>query len=315
MREPAPAARALAQQVAALFGDTTRAVLHYGSRAQGPVTRPLPPDSAYDFFVVVDDYRSAFQSLARKVDAAPSPALAVALTWVLPPNAIALRQPTPEGERELKCIILSLRHFERECSNRARDHFVQGRLLQTVVLAWFRNAESVAAVTRAVHRAQEGSFRWARVFLPQPFTVGQYCRTLLEVSLRHEIRPEAKGHAERLFARQEETLTAIYTDVLTRLEQSGVLQRDGVAFVQQSPPGAITRLRVRTYLRWSKVRTSLRLLKHPFLYEGWLNYLLQKIDRSTGVKIELTDRERRWPLIFLWPRAWRYLRTRPQRRR
>jgi len=50
------------------------------------------------------------------------------------------------------------------------------------------------------------------------------------------------------------------------------------------------------------------------LYDDWLDYVVRKIARRSGVTVELTARERRWPLIFLWPKAIQYLRSRPQRR-
>jgi hypothetical protein len=311
LQDPTPTARARAEYISSLLGRTTRAILHYGSRAQGRITRP---DSAFDFFVIVDDYRDAYRSLGLRLGT-PRGALAVALAWILPPNAIALRHATADGEHELKCLIISTRHFQRECATSARDHFVRGRLCQSVVLAWSRDTQSAEEVRRAVQGIREGSFHWVRVFLPPQFTIAQYCRTLIEVSLAHEIRPEASGHGDRLFAAQERALDGIYGALLARLHQEGILERRDEGFVQRHGPGAIARLRVRAYFRWSKLRTTLRLLKHPFLYDGWLNYLLRKIDRSTGVTIELTHRERRWPLIFLWPRAWRYLRSRPQHRR
>jgi hypothetical protein len=43
-------------------------------------------------------------------------------------------------------------------------------------------------------------------------------------------------------------------------------------------------------------------------FEGWLDYLLRKAERHTGQEIVLTPRERRLPLVFLWPRVLRYLR-------
>lgn len=307
---PTLVARTLAEHLASLFGETTRAILHYGSRAQGRITSP---DSAFDFFVIVDRYRDAYRSLGSRLGTRRRGALAVGLAYILPPNATALRHGDQDGERKIKCIIISMRHFQRECSSRARDHFVRGRLSQTIVLAWSRDPESSGAVSRSVQEIRDDSFTWVRVFLPAQFTVAQYCNTLLDVSLHHEIRPESEGHARRLFVAQEPTLLRIYGDVLTQLHRAGVIERHGELFVQKAP-GLIARLRVHAYFRWSKLRTSLRLLKHPFLYDGWVDYLLQKIDRSTGVKIELTSRERRWPLIFLWPRAWRYLRTRPQQR-
>ena len=50
--------------------------------------------------------------------------------------------------------------------------------------------------------------------------------------------------------------------------------------------------------------------KHLWLYDDWPDYLQAKVARHTGVVVELTPRERRWPLIFLWPKVIRYLRSR-----
>ena len=185
---------------------------------------------------------------------------------------------------------------------------------QRVQLAWWRDAACAEDAWKAVQEARERTYHWVRIFLPPWFDVPTYCKTMLEVALTYEIRTEGKGHAEALLAAQREVLLTIYATVLRRLEKRGVLARDDDGYRQISLPGAITRFRVRMYLRLSKQRAAMRLLKHPFLYEGWLEYLVQKVDRSTGVKVELTERERRWPLIFLWPRAIRFLRHRQPRR-
>jgi hypothetical protein len=310
LQDGTPAAHALAEQLSSIFGATTRAILHYGSRAQGRASRP---DSAFDFFVIVDSYWQAYQALAADRRTRRYHGLAFALAWVLPPNAVSVHQRDLGGEREAKCVVISTRHFRRECSRRARDHFVCGRLAQRIVVVWSRDALSTEAILRSVSEAREHSFDWVRVFLPARFDVAQYCRTLLAVSFASEVRLEDRDYAETLFAAQQEELLGIYGPILARLEQRGVLERDGERYVQRHPPAVLTRLRVRAYLRLSKLRTTSRLLKHPFLYDGWLDYLIRKIHRSTGQKIELTARERRWPLIFLWPRAFRHLRTRPQR--
>jgi hypothetical protein len=306
------AARSLAEQLVTIFGGTVRAILHYGSRAQGRGPRQ---DSAFDFFIVVDRYRHAYRALAGHLGTGFPAGLAVGLAWVLPPNGISIRQRGLYGECQAKCVVISTRHFRRECSMRARDHFVRGRLAQRIVLAWSRDPGSAEEAFRAVQNVREGSFNWLRVFLPSRFNVVQYCQTLLEVSLAHEIRLEARDHAQTLFAAQRDTLLSIYRPVLERLLAQGVLARDGEDFLQRHRAGLIARQRVGAYFRWSRLRSTLRLLKHPFLYDGWLDYVIQKIDRSTGQKIELTKRERRWPLIFLWPRVFHHLRTRPQRQR
>jgi hypothetical protein len=43
-------------------------------------------------------------------------------------------------------------------------------------------------------------------------------------------------------------------------------------------------------------------------FEDWLEYIRRKAERHTGQEIVFTDRERRMPLVFLWPRVFRYLR-------
>jgi hypothetical protein len=68
------------------------------------------------------------------------------------------------------------------------------------------------------------------------------------------------------------------------------------------------------YFRRSKLRATARWVKYVALYDDWLEYILQKVARRSGMAFELSERERRWPLIFLWPKAFRFLRSRPQRR-
>ena len=44
-----------------------------------------------------------------------------------------------------------------------------------------------------------------------------------------------------------------------------------------------------------------RLIKSAFTFGDWLPYVLWKLGRHTGVSVELTPLQRRYPLIFGWP--------------
>jgi hypothetical protein len=322
-------AQALAAFLARSLGPATVAVLHYGSRAQGRQPRA---DSAYDFFIVVDDYRAAYESLAATVGTSYSPRVATALAHVLPPNVISVVDREGEGRRA-KCCVISLTDFTRACSPRRKDHFVQGRLFQFVVFAWTRNTAAASEVAAAIAEARAATFAWGRPSLPERFTVDEYVHAVLARSLDGEIRPEVGDHAKTLADAQQQALRAIYSPLLQSLAARGELVvlggrvfRPGVTadpaadpattvYRQRDLPTWLDRWRVRWYFRRSKARTTARLLKHVVLYEGWLDYIVRKIERSGDAKIELTRREERWPLIFLWPRFFRYLRDRPQRRR
>jgi hypothetical protein len=302
---------ALADFLARGFGESTAAIIHYGSHAQHSGARP---ESAHDFFVVVDDYEAAYRSLAEKVGTSYAPAKAARLNRVLPPNVVAITDDEVAPPLLAKCAVLSIRDFRRACSARARDHFTQGRLFQHAQLVWTRNARARDVVVDSLLEARARTFDWGRAYLPPRFDVDGYCRVLLETSFAAEVRPEGPERITALLAAQRETMIRMYAELLRSLADKRILAREGNVYSDRTPPGVLGRLRIELYFKRSKLRATLRWLKYMALYDDWQDYLLRKLERRSGVRVQLTERERRWPLIFLWPKAIRYLRTRPQRR-
>ena len=88
-----------------------------------------------------------------------------------------------------------------------------------------------------------------------------------------------------------------------------VILDDVVQFIPFARPSTGgERLRGRLYFQRSLVRATARWAKYVVTFEDWLEFLLRKARRHSGQEIELTERERRLPLIFLWPRVIGYLR-------
>ena len=308
---PAADALALAAMLARSFGPATAAIIHYGSHAQRSDARR---ESAFDFFVIVDRYRDAYESLSRTAGTSYSPRTAALLNRILAPNVIAVTDREPVPPLAAKCAVLSLEDLRRACSSHARDHFVQGRLFQYVQLAWTRDAEARAAVEDAIVDARARSFTWGRPALPPAFDAKEYFRVLLERSFSAEIRPERGGRVDALVGAQHDIVIRVYDALLQRLAGESLLRQEGNVYHLASPAGSWGSLRTGWYFRASKLRATARWLKYIILYDDWLDYVVRKIARRSGVTVELTARERRWPLIFLWPKAIQYLRSRPQRR-
>jgi len=308
---PGPDATALAAMLARSFGAGTVAVIHYGSHAQHSDARR---ESAFDFFIIVDRYRAAYDSLARAVGTKFSPGTASLLNHVLPPNVIAVTDETHVPPLAAKCAVLSLADLQRECSRHARDHFVRGRLFQYVQLAWTRDADARTMITNAIMDARVGSFAWGLASLPPTFDAEQYFRALLERSFSGEIRPERGGRIDALLGAQREVVLRVYDALLQQLARERILEKLGDVYRLTTPVHAFRKFRTDWYFRRSKVRATARWAKYVVLYDDWLDYVVGKVARRSGVTIELTARERRWPLIFLWPKAIQYLRSRPQRR-
>jgi len=306
----------LAETLARGFGPATVALLHYGSHATSSDARP---ESAHDFLAIVDDYGSAYRSLAATHGTHYSAFRASTLNRFLAPNVIAVADALATPPLLAKVAVFSLADFQRASSLDALDHFVLGRLFQPVGLAWVRDAASRSIVERCVLQARAASFWWARPYLPNRFDVDTYCRVVLSTSFGAEIRPEHMDRVAALLDAQRTTILPMYAALLAWLaREGGVLEQakteaGRVVYADRRPPGGWGRFRSSLYFRRSKLRATLRWVKYIALYENWLDYVLQKVARRSGVAIDLSPRERRWPLIFLWPKAIRFLRSRPQR--
>ena len=309
--DPSPEAVALARHIVDMAGDSVSAIVFFGSRK----SRARPdPYSAFDLFVVIVDSRDFYARLAVRGAVRRPAVVLAALQAVLPPNQISVLAAPGDAAPRAKCAVVTERDLRRQTSPRRSDHFCLGRLFQPTEILYAapgREDEIVGALVQA-HAL---TYVWGRPWLPARFDVGEYCRTLLRVSFAAEIRPEPEGRAQALFEAQEAYLRPVYSALLAALASSGELREEtpGV-YALVRPVGVIERLRLAVYFRWSKVRATVRWAKYVITFDDWLDFIVRKARRHTGQDIVLTDRERRLPLLFLWPRVIHYLRHKDRAR-
>jgi hypothetical protein len=134
---------------------------------------------------------------------------------------------------------------------------------------------------------------------------------MIAICYRSEIRPESGSRASSVFEAQRAYLVETYEKLLADASSQGLVVREGHGYRSASRPGWLARLRRLAYFNFSKLRVTARWLKHALTFENWLPYLLRKVERRTGMRVELSVLERRLPLIFIWPRLLRVLRNRP----
>jgi hypothetical protein len=305
-----PDAASLAAFLAGAFGSSTAAVVHYGSHVTAGTHRP---GSALDFFVVVADYGAAYRSVVAGAETGMDAERAARLARRLPPNVVSVVDPATG--LHAKCAVYSLSDFRAACGEHAPDHFAQGRLFQQVQLLFARGGAEREEVHSLLVGVRLRTLAWGRPYLPARFDAAAYCRALLDTSFGAEIRPEKADRTAELLAGQAPVLHPAFTAVLRLHALDGSLEeRDGL-FSLARPVTAGERARLAAYFARSKARATLRWAKYVALYDDWLDYVVKKVERRTGQAIDLTPRERRWPLVFLWPRAIRFLRDRPQHRR
>lgn len=303
---PAPDSDELRELAEALVrsGDgSVSAVLLYGSRVQNS-----HPDrwSAYDFMVIVDSYRRFFRSFCAEGYHGKAPGLLTALSYLLPPNIVSFRLPGAD-QPPAKCALVTGRHLRRSLGPRSPDHFLKGRVVQKLAMVWTRGPEEEREVVAALRMAREGIVGWVRPFLPRDFDLVDFAETMLRVSYRGEIRPESPERVDQVFESQREVLTAIAGESLAAAVARGEVLSTPSGYRWRRAPGRTLRWAYSLYFLGSKARATARWFKYMVTFEGWMEYIVRKINRRAGFEVEVTERERRWPLIFLWPKLFRVL--------
>mgnify|MGYP005850614815 CR=1 FL=1 len=301
---------ALARALAEVAGGTAVAVLMYGSHLNDSSPGS---GSAYDLVVVVEEYGAFHRALKERGEIHRPLVLFDTLAVVLPPNVIAF---TPDEGRSgmAKCLVIRRDHFENALHARPRDHFLLGRMIQKVALVWHAGAEVEAWVQRCLDRARMGIPVWMAPFVDGSFDIDAFGRRTLEVCYRTEIRPEAGNRSQAIYEAQREHFRGVLPPVLDQAVEQGLLEvvQEG-RYRYAHPTSRSERLYWRWHLVRSKLRTTTRWLKHVLTFDNWLPYIVRKVERRTGQTVELTRLERRWPIVFLWPRLFRVLKNRPER--
>ncbi len=289
----APAAiAALADEIRRRHGSGVRAVLFYGS-----CRRRASVEGLADLLVLVDSYRAVHhRPLARLFNR------------LLPPNVYYLELADGGEVQRCKYAVVSLAAFERRCA-RGLDAYFRARFCQPCGLLWVADAEARQRVVRARAVALT---TFAAEFAP---LVAGHCPSLdfwqgaLAASYRCELRPEPPDTAARLVRADAGYYRAAADAVLPALPW---VSREGDGWRFSPTRRARWHARLRWGLRrpWGKTLNVLRLLKAAGTFSNGIDYVLWKIERHSGVRIEASDRMRRYPRLSAIGLAWKVWRRR-----
>lgn len=301
---PPPEAMPLVEAVREAGGPAVRAVLLFGSQ----LVRTAPDaHSAWDVVVVVDAYPPFHRHLVAAGHHRRPAWLLNLLARVLPPSITAL---DPGGGAPLaKCAIVSAADFRRALGLRAPDHFLKGRMVQKVALAWARDAGNRREIEGLLADARADVLRWVGPYLDGPVTAAELARRMLEVSYGAELRPESGDRVRQVFEAQRAFLEAAFDGVLREAAAGGRAEPIGDRRYRVPRGPRWRRVGLSLYFLRSKARATARWLKHVVTFNDWLTYIQRKVERRTGMTIELTPWERRLPLLLLWPKAIRVIRS------
>lgn len=304
--ELASDAQALIEALVQAGGGSITGIILFGSQLVNASSNPY---SAWDFVVIVDDYPAFHEALVRTGHHVRSPGTLTFLAGILAPSITAF-SPTSEGRPVAKCAIVDRAGFRRALAPRSSDHFLKGRMVQQVRVAWTRDPQIATELESRLAEARLDVLDWAGPRLTLPMTPESVPLEMLQLSYGGEVRPEAGDRVLEVVAAQRIWLTQAYTEVLRQAAENGTLVEEDGGYRFRTPISAGHRLRIRLYFIRSKIRATTRWGKHILTFNDWLTYIQRKAERRTGLTLEVTAAERRWPLILLWPKVFGVLRAR-----
>jgi len=299
LRSPVSEAVArVSDAIRARHAEAVVATLFYGS-----CLRHDTLEGVLDFFVLVSSYRAAYASGRLRW-----------LNRLAPPNVFRLEVATEHGRLRTKYAVISIADFERASRFRHLHPHVWGRFAQPAVLVWSRDDETrirvAAAVAEATLTAVRRGLALARPLARRrrevELTVAGLWQEVFARSYATELRTEAAATIRSVFRAAPDRYRRVTALALETLERRGTIARfkprgDHVVVRDRGLRRSLDRLGWWLRLPLAKGAAALRLLKGIATFDGWMSYVLWKLERHTGVRISPTPRQRRHPLIFGWP--------------
>ncbi len=230
-------------------------------------------DAMPDLYVLLDKYPSRPRSHGW-------------LGTMLPPNVYRM----VAGERAAKISVLTTRRLMKAVALDLHPYFWV-RFAQPQQLLLCRNQRTQELLDTIVAHAIE---RLATDLAPTewPDTAAAYWRTLFARTYAAEMRSEMPQKREALY-----TANSAYLDQLYLKVKDIAARVDG----RRRPPWLLVQA-------VGKILSALRILKSVLTFENPVDYMLWKLQRQSGVSLQASERQRRYPLLFAWPLIWRLYR-------
>ena len=292
-----PSIQATGNFLAQKYGQAVQGILLYGSCLRAGTDQ----NGLVDCYVIVDEYAAVYSSawLAR-------------LNSWLPPNVFYGEVNIEDHTVRMKYAVLSLKDFERSVTPQWFHSYFWGRFAQpTAVMACPSQAMKKRMIT-GLGMAVVTFLGKAVPLMPEKFTAKDVWNIGLGLSYGAELRAESKGRVTTLWdsnqAYYEQAAHAAFAEYFPNVKV--FQENDKAIFEHEYSKFDHTKNRIGWIIRkiLGKVLSILRLMKAAFTFQSGADYLIWKIERHSGVKVELTPAQRKHPIWAGITTFWRLYR-------
>jgi hypothetical protein len=280
---PPPAVAEVAEAARQRHGESIVAILFYGSCLREQDDR----GTLVDLYLLADRYRNVHRSRWMQL-----------LNRLLPPNVYYIETSFEDRVIRAKYAIVKLSQFEKLVSRRRFEPYFWARFAQPTGLLWARSETVRQRVVAALAEATRTTIREIRPLLADRVDPERLWIRAFQETYATELRAERPGRAAALFR----TFAQRYRDI------TDALLRQETAPVSDAARRRVSwRWRRRRVL--GKLLSALRLLKAALTFEDGASYLIWKVQRHSGVRLELSPWQQRHPILASGVVFWRVYRA------
>ena len=281
--EPTENVTAMCEKIMARHPDRVQALIYYGSSLRAM----NDPDKMLDFYVIVDSYRKTHRNPLRAV-----------LNAGFPPAVYYLENENGDGSiARCKYSIISINAFENRC--RGFFTIVWGRFAQPCVLLMSKNEKIKTRIQMArANAVRHLAAQTAPLLEPDVDFTTFWARGFME-SYNTELRPESSGDRSKEIV---DRYAGRYEALKRVLDSESELA-----------PAGKSRLYSKWKWTWRRVLgkpyAALRVLNSAFTFDGGLEYVLHKLKNHSGKTIDVSESQKRHPILWSPILAWKLYRV------
>jgi hypothetical protein len=271
-------------------------VLFYGSCLRsGDVD-----DGLADLYLLVDDYRAAFKNRTLAF-----------FNQLLPPNVFYLEVPFQGRTLRAKYAVLTLADFRNGTENWFHS-YLWGRFAQKCGLIYSHSEQITTEVMESLACAVRTFISHALPQMESPFSARDLWARGLSLSYRSELRTEQADGAARLFDSDpdyyQELTRAALENPRFRVTTNADATPCYYQIITSEKNRKVSNIAWKVRAIQGKILSILRLAKGLLTFKGGVDYILWKIERHSGVSIEVSPTLKRIPPLAVLVIFWRLFR-------
>ncbi|MCB1198622.1 MAG: hypothetical protein KDK51_09630 [Deltaproteobacteria bacterium] len=235
--------------------------------------------SVPDFYVVVHDYKTFYSSWKAKQ-----------LNRHLPPNIYHFYA----DDVILKYCVISRDDLLAQVQIDAPDVYHMGRFSKRIALVYKHDEDALEHLLNIHTTAMRSAFTLSHRLLGPSADLDQAIEKTLALSYIGDVRIEADDKVKKIYSAEKQYYQEVYAPLLEEWNDQDPRQEKDE--------------KLSFWIRKSRIRARMRWIKNVITASSWIDYMLFKIERTKGIKLEVTERQKKFWFISIWPILWKFQR-------